>query len=243
MLIQPTISRGKPTPAGSVRVKKKVAPTVVSNRPRRSKPAHANHDKLDIEQDEPVSTTSTSHMNSSVTPRSEAPHSGSPRTVVEETRREVISDTLGDALDAQVSCEELRSSTGDGNLSGVVRSSLDLVCPPPTTDEGATFEMSREERRPSQVCASSGEEEAQDGRPLQRGSERGGVGEVERDAEQDATVGSEETGPDRNEEESRGKSRIRSRKVLHIICTQVQRPGECVYLLYVVMLFSVSQRL
>ena len=146
--------------------------------------------------------------------------------LLEEARQEkMISDALDNVLDSQLVPEE---STGDGNLSGVVRSSLDLVCPPPAGDEGATFELSREESRQNPVCGSSGEEDARGEssrtEPSERGTTRGGE-ERERDPEQDTAATREERGGEENGEEAtselRVNSRNRSRKVYTCTCTNM----------------------
>ena len=138
--------------------------------------------------------------------------------LLEEARQEnLISDALDNVLASQLVPEE---STGDGNLSGVVRSSLDLVCPPPMGDEGATFELSGEESRQNSVCGSSGEEgirgESSRTEPSDGGAEGGGE-ERERDAGQDTPATRKEMGGDENGEEAtselRENSRTRSRKV------------------------------
>ena len=50
-----------------------------------------------------------------------------------ENTDEMISDTLNEVLEHTHSSEEF-ASTGSDNLSGIVRSSLDLLCPPPPLD-------------------------------------------------------------------------------------------------------------
>ena len=103
----------------------------------------------------------------------------------EETgREEVVSVTPGPVLKSQL--EDFREScTDDNNLSGMVRSSLDLVCPPPISTEGATFELSSQERRLSPAYNSDEETVVQDGGslddPPESGCVEGGEGEAELD--------------------------------------------------------------
>ena len=117
-------------------------------------------------------------------------------------------------------------SGGDGNLSGVVRSSLDLVCPPPTGGEGATFQLGSEERRQptSRRCVVSSDEEEgvrQPGEGVLRGGEQEGTGgERQGDGETGSVHG--EAGSDGNQEKEMKKSR--SRKVSGSDCFFSLRP-------------------
>lgn len=210
---QPTTKR---TTTASVRLKKKIAPTVVSVRPRRSKQDSTHHNKPDGQ------LVSTSHINSSISPSTDvmSSHCSSTRTLsamesfdrpvthtsgqrndFEEAESEGVA--LGEDVRTQVAQRESHSSAGDCNLSGVVRSSLDLVCPPPIRGEGATFEVSREEERPPQaVCTSSRESETQDSELIPEGGER--------DTEEISTVST--AGGDEQQNEPRMNSIPRSKK-------------------------------
>ena len=109
-------------------------------------------------------------------------------------------------------------SHSDG-LSGVVRSSLDLVCPPPTGDEGATFQLGREEQRHTTaqcVISSDGEEgrqEPDDGGKVEVGQE----GERGTVCEDMTSVTKEPTGEGNTETSGGGRDKetkkTRSRKV------------------------------
>ena len=124
---------------------------------------------------------------------------------------------LGEDLRTQVAQRESHSSAGDCNLSGVVRSSLDLVCPPPIRGEGATFEVSREEERPPQaVCTSSRESETQDSELIPEGGER--------DTEEISTVST--AGGDEQQNEPRMNSIPRSKKVLYTNSLSIHLPLE-----------------
>jgi hypothetical protein len=239
-LEQPTSHRGKTVSNASVRPRKRVAPTVTSSRPRRPRQGNTTCDKPVIELDGPVSINTTS-LTTCPSSSSEVvrncptsgprPSVGAERPVTryshalgkrkdlaEEARQEkMISDALDNVLNSQLAPDESIRSTGDGNLSGVVRSSLDLVCPPPMGDEGATFELSREESRLNPACGSSGARgegpraETLDGSAEREGEER------EREEEQDiaATTREEKSGDeDRSEatSEQRGNSKTRARK-------------------------------
>jgi hypothetical protein len=108
-------------------------------------------------------------------------------------------------------------SHSDG-LSGVVRSSLDLVCPPPTGDEGATFQLGREEQRHTTaqcVISSDGEEgrqEPDDGGKVEVGQE----GERGTVCEDVTSVTKEPTGEGNTETSGGGRDKetkkTRSRK-------------------------------
>ena len=118
----------------------------------------------------------------------------------------MISDALSEVLEREIAHEDSHdscSSTHDGNLSGVVRSSLDLLCPPPTRDEGATFETSREERRPTGACASSGEEETQESGVRTLSVEGDPEGGKEGEGEQPANISRVEVDEDRDGEDTR----------------------------------------
>ena len=113
-------------------------------------------------------------------------------------------------------------SGGDGNLSGVVRSSLDLVCPPPTGGEGATFQLGSEERRQptSRRCVVSSEEEEgvlqpeegglRSGEQERAGGERQGEGETGSVHGEAGSDGNQEKSGDGREKEMK---KSRSRKV------------------------------
>ena len=114
-------------------------------------------------------------------------------------------------------------SLSDG-LSGVVRSSLDLVCPPPTGDEGATFQLGREEQQHTTaqcVTSSDGEEGRQE--PDDGVSGNGGQVGVGEEGErgtvcEDVTSVTEEPTGEGNTETSGGgrdkeTKKTRSRKV------------------------------
>ena len=123
-------------------------------------------------------------------------------------------------------------SQGDG-LSGVVRSSLDLVCPPPTGDEGATFQLGHDEQRQSAaaqcvVVGSSGREEGVEGVQEQEegglGSREqvevgGGEGEGGRGREDVTEVTGEPSGEGNTETGGDGRDtrKTRSRKVSNVV--------------------------
>ena len=56
-----------------------------------------------------------------------------------------MSGPLNSTSETERQSQSTEEAAPDGNLSGVVRSSLDLVCPPPTGGEGATFLLSQQE--------------------------------------------------------------------------------------------------
>ena len=106
------------------------------------------------------------------------------RSEEEVRREEEISDALGEVLERVGREEDQDDVIAGGNLSGVVRSSLDLICPPPSRDEGATFEGLSEERRVPRLCGSG--EESQErcgggrgGGVVLVGEEGGGEGDGE----------------------------------------------------------------
>ena len=126
----------------------------------------------------------------------------------------MIPDALDLVLDAhREDADDSCGTTGNDNLSGMVRSSLDLVCPPPMRGEGATFEMSREERRLNRVCAAR-----QDSGSRTLSSEGGGCmegGEEERETEEemDTRITGDETCGNASEKNTREQPRTRLRKV------------------------------
>ncbi len=74
---------------------------------------------------------------------------GQGRTHDHSMTEEMISDALGEVLENTHTASSF--SPGDGNLSAIVRSSLDLICPPP---EGAMV-ISSEENRSDRITTAS----------------------------------------------------------------------------------------
>ena len=117
--------------------------------------------------------------------------------------------------------QSANATTSNSNLSGVVRSSLDLVCPPPTGGEGATFQLSTEERERTQRCVredvSEGDECVMGGDGEEGEGEGEGGGEKEGDMVQKSERPTEVAGDgvEKTNDEEKGKEtrKTRSRKV------------------------------
>ena len=148
--------------------------------------------------------------------------------LAEEARKDnVASDAPDEVFVSEVegTCVPHQSTGGDDNLlSGVVRSSLDLVCPPPRRGEGATFELTSEERRLShESYTSRTEREEEEEEEEEAGEDGGGEGEgvsvaapPDMDGGRGGGRGEKETAPSkqtRDDGSGRGARVTRSRKV------------------------------